>query len=229
MQEHSTTRENVTKLIEQLMRNNVLHPADIRMYQRDYAPDTPEAIRGMLEDWYRGLGIETIIQRRLILSDCPFTKEEIALAKEENECILCLPKAVNRVQLSTLFRIDSWAVTDRLVTRASEAEDFWFRTKMTPSPSAMGRSGLETLYEHEAAPYAPFSLERYLVFIGWYRNVTGETPDSEYWIWLPRGRYDRSGMLIAGFDRFHNFNVHGWMPQFFASFLGSRYCILPNK
>jgi hypothetical protein len=91
------------------------------------------------------------------------------------------------------------------------------------------KTGVEITREFEDQKKVLFSLERYLVFIARMRYLSATTPDSEYWIWLPHGRYDRSGMLIAGFDRYGTFNVHGWMPQFCASFLGARYGSLPEN
>ena len=189
----------------------------------------PEFIRYEFEDWYRKMGLESITGKKLTISECPFTREELEKAVEQREMILCVPKGVTREELGKLFRIDSWSLHDSLVTLATEEEDCWFRTSMSYVPGFMKKTGVEISYQFEDEHKLNFSLERYLVFIGRMRYLTGKTPDLEYWIWLPRGRYDRSGMLMAGFDRNGVFNVHGWMPQFSASFLGARYGVRPES
>lgn len=223
------TKESLLLLIEGMLRNDILKTEDLRVFQRQLTPDTPDAVRAMMEDWYIGMGIESIIGRRLVLSECPFSQEEIQEAHKNAEAILCVPANVSRVQLGEVFRINTWALSDPLVSQMPELKDLWFRTKMSESPIMIKATGIDISNLYGTHPYVQFSLERYLVFIGWYRHLYGKNPDQEYWIWLPRGRYDRSGMLMAGFDRFHNFNVHGWMPQFSASFLGARFGVLANS
>lgn len=224
------TKQCVLSLLEQLISQRVIQPSDIKRYVRDTVSATdPEYIREEMEKWYRNAGIEAIIGRKFSLAPCPFSETEIMEAQLNQELILCVPKGVTRQELGKLFYIDNWVLHDPLVTRVTEKEDTWFRTSMSMTPSHMKQTGLEVFHEFEEEKKLNFSLERYLVFIGRVRYLTGETPDSEYWIWLPHGRYDRSGMLIAGFDRNGTFNAHGWMPQFSASFLGARFGIPPKK
>lgn len=223
------TRQSVLSLVDNLLNQKVISPSDLRRYMREMVDNTdPEYVREELELWYRYSGIEAITGEKLVLSPCPFTQDEICEAKENNEIILCIPKGISREIFGKLFHIESWALYDPLVTHAQEKEDCWFKTSVSMTPSYMNKSGTELSYQFEEESKLNFSLERYLVFIARVRYLTGRTPDSEYWIWLPRGRYDRSGMLIAGFDRNGTFNVHGWMPQFSASFLGARYGIPPK-
>ncbi|HEY9062652.1 MAG TPA: hypothetical protein VIO64_19460 [Pseudobacteroides sp.] len=224
------TKQSILSLVDNLLSQKVISPSDLRRYVRQSIDDTdPEFIREEMETWYRNAGIESIIGKKLELSPCPFTAEEILEAQQNQETILCVPKGISREEFGELFHIKSWALHDPLVTPAIEQEDCWFKVSMSLTPSYMNKSGIELCHQFEDEKKMHFSLERYLVFIARIRYLTGKTPDSEYWIWIPRGRYDRSGMLIAGFDRNASFNVHGWMPQFSASFLGARYGIAPKS
>lgn len=223
-------KNGVLHMVEELVSENVIRSSELRKYVNDALELTdPEEVRYEMEQWYRCSGIEVITGRKFELGECPFTKEEIQEAIDQDEMILCIPKGVSREELGKMFHIDSWALHDQLVTNVPEKEDFWFRTSMSLTPTDMKRTGIDIATSYEKEQKVQFSLERYIVFIARMRYLTHKTPDSEYWIWIPYGRYDRSGMLIAGYDRFGNFNAHGWMPQFSASFLGSRYGILPRK
>jgi hypothetical protein len=223
------TKQYFLTLLEVLLETGVITPHELSRYAKPCeSPFEPEVIRQDLEEWYRNLGIENILHRRFSLSPCPFTREEIEEAMQQQECILCVPAGVTRQQLGQLFRIENWALSDPLVTPTVEKEDFWFRTSMSLQPTYIQRTGHEIKHLFEAENKVHFSLERYLVFIARMQYLTKQTPDLQYWIWLPHRAYDRSGMLIAGFDRHGTFNVHGWMPQFSASFLGARYGHLPN-
>lgn len=224
------TKNGVLQMVEELIAENVIRPSELRIFVNSAADLTdPEEVRYEMEQWYRCSGIEVITNRKFQLSECPFTKEEIEEAHRQNEMILCVPRNVSREELGKMFNIDSWALHDQLVTKVPEKEDCWFRTSMSLTPTDMKRTGIDIATSYEKEHKVQFSLERYLVFIARMRYLLHKTPDSEYWIWISYGRYDRSGMLIAGYDRFGEFNAHGWMPQFSASFLGSRYGILPEK
>ncbi len=188
-----------------------------------------QEIREWFYQFYTNYGIENITQKKFELSQCPFTEEEIQEAEENNEVILCVPKGVSKAQLGEMFHIDSWALTDQLVGETVEPDDFWFKTKKTQSPENIRRTGIDMTYFIDNNNYVHFTLERYLVFLQVVKKLTGEYPDQEYWIWITKGRYDRSGMLMAGFDRLKRFNVHGWMPQFDAGYLGARYGELPQS
>ena len=74
-----------------------------------------------------------------------------------------------------------------------------------------------------------FSLCRYLIFVSRVKFLTGKWPDQNWWTWLLSYKYDRSGYLIAGFDREGKFSVHAWMPDFKAKFVGARYLYLPEN
>lgn len=220
------TKEQFLGLLEEMLEAGVVKPYELRKYVK--APEDmmdPDYITVEMENWYKDMGIEAIIGREFKLSKCPFTKEEIEEANKNDEIIICVPKGVTREQLGILFRLDSWALHDVMVTPATESEDVWFRTSKSLIPTEMKSTGVECAHKAEDENLLSFSIERYMVFIGRIRYLTGKTPDIQYWIWLPRGRYDRSGMLMAGFDRNGVLNVHGWMPQFYANFLGGRFGI----
>lgn len=214
-----------TQLIRRLVNENKVDRKEIWSFinERQISVNDPLLLKKEMENWYIGMGINDIIGRNLSLSDCPFSKEEIELALKQNEMILCIPKNVSRKQLGKLFRIKSWAIDDKLVEESIEKNDLWFKTKTNPAPGFIRESGIDITRKLRDENKILFSLEIYLVFIARYRFLFNTIPDSEYWIWICKGRYDRSGMLIAGFDRYKQFNAHGWMPQFSAGFLGARY------
>lgn len=217
-------KDSLLELTEKLMEADVLKGIELQRYINEGAVvSEPEALTEEMEKWYKTLGIEMLMDKKLKLSKCPFITEEIIEAHENGEFILCVPKDVDRITLGKIFHIDSWVLSDKLATAVPEKEDLWFKTSLRATPINMKKTGNEVFYEGEEDGKIQFSIERYLVFIGRYRYLMGQTPDKEYWIWLPHGRYDRSGMLMAGFDRFQRFNVHGWMPHFSASYLGCRY------
>lgn len=217
--------EIYTQLIKQLINENKVDRKQIWSFvnEQQVESNDPILLKKEMENWYIGLGINDITENAFSLDDCPFSKEEIDLAIKNNEMILCVPKNVTKKQFGKLFRIDSWAFEDELVEESREKSDLWLKTKANPSPEFIRECGIDVTRRFRGEGKVLFSLEIYLVFIARYRFLFNETPDSEYWIWICKGRYDRSGMLIAGFDRNKKFNAHGWMPQFSAGFLGARY------
>jgi len=223
--------EMYTQLIKQLINENKVDRKQIWSFVNEQQVESTEPIllKKEMENWYIGLGINDITETAFSLDDCPFSKEEIDLAIKNEEMILCVPKNLTKKQLGKLFRIESWAFEDELVEESREKNDLWFKTEANPSPGFIRENGIDVTRKFRRERKVLFSLEIYLVFIARYRFLFNQTPDSEYWIWICKGRYDRSGMLIAGFDRNKKFNVHGWMPQFSAGFLGARYGVLPKK
>ena len=213
------------QLVQKLINENKIDRKQLWSFVNEQQIDVndPVLLKKEMENWYIGMGINEIIGSKLVLDDCPFSSEEIALATKNNEMILCVPKNISRKQLGRLFRIESWALDDELIAESTEKSDLWLKTKASPSPEFIRERGIDITRKFREEGKVLFSLEIYLVFIARYRFLFNTAPDSEYWIWICKGRYDRSGMLIAGFDRNKNFNVHGWMPHFSAGFLGARY------
>ena len=220
----SKTKERILSMVDFMVSNGEIKPIELLRYTNMALNLTdPKDVQYEMENWYRAAGIERITKKRLVISPCPYSSEEIKKIYEMNNMLLCIPKGITRETLGKLFHFNSWALHDDLVTRVEEKEDLWFFTSKSLKPIWMKKSGIEitnTINENE---YVHFSLERYIIFLARSLYLTGHLPDEEYWIWLTSGRYDRSGMLMAGIDRKGNFNVHGWMPQFSASFLGGRY------
>lgn len=224
--ENQNSKQKFLNLIEEALESELFKPFELQRYLKGPGNSTdPDYLTYEMEAWYKDMGLEYITGEKLTLSTCPFTPEEIEESQKNDEIIMCVPKGVTREQLGKLFRLDSWALHDPMVTPATETEDCWFRTSKSMTPVDMKATGVESAHKAEDEKLLNFSIERYIAFIGRMRYLTGKTPDMQYWIWLPRGRYDRSGMLVAGFDRNGVLNVHGWMPQFYASFLGARFGI----
>jgi hypothetical protein len=216
------TRDEALNLVQAMIADGILGARDLSRFVPNQQAGDGESLRQEWERWYVSMGIEAIIGRPLSLAACPFSQEEIAACEAAGEMILCVPRGVSRTQLGELFRLSTWALSDGMVSDTPETEDAWFRTSRSPSPPHINKSAVEVRRTFEDAGQLGFSLERYLVFAARFRHLTGKYPDFRYWTWLLRGRYDRSGMLIAGFDPLGRFSVHAWMPQFRASFLGAR-------
>lgn len=229
-EELSQTRQGTLSFIEALLYQKVLSFQDLNRYIKPIKDIyDPEFVRQDLETWYQNLGIESIINKSFFLSPCPFTRDEIEQAHQQQEIILCVPEGVTRQELGKLFRLDSWALHDPLIKSVVEEKDFWFKTSQNMQPHHMNMTGTQIKHLFEDEGILHFNLERYMIFIARIRYITKQTPDAQYWIWLTHVPYDRSGMLIAGFDPNGSFNVHGWMPHFSASFLGARSGFAPQK
>lgn len=216
------TRENLLALTETMLDRHIIKPEDFARYARlEVEQFGPESQRLEWEDWYRGLGIEIVLNRRFRLSECPFSAVELQQARALGQAVFCVPAGVSRRQLGTLFRFETWALRDPLVGDRVEQTDLWFLSALTAEPDRLCVTGMEVKHDR-AEGSVQFNLERYMVFAARYATLKGNLPDLQYWIWLPGRSYDRSGMLIAGFDRNERLSVHGWMPHFSASFLGAR-------
>ena len=72
-------------------------------------------------------------------------------------------------------------------------------------------------------------VRRWLAFAATYRLRFSKLPDQCYWTFLLSGSYDRSGVSIIGFDANGTVSHHGWMKDFKAKFVGSRYVVLPPR
>lgn len=224
------TRDEALKLVQAMLADGIIGARDLaRFTPPDGSAYDPEALRLEWERWYISMGIETVTGRSFGLGACPFTAGEIEQAELEGQMILCVPRGVDRRELAALFRLSSWAIDDPMVGETTEVEDLWFKTSRSRLPEYLNKNGTEVRRILEDRDKLAFSLERYLVFCARYRHLYGEYPDFKYWVWLLRGRYDRSGVLIAGFDPMGAFSVHAWVPRFQASFVGARYLEIPGR
>lgn len=188
----------------------------------------PEYVRAEMENWYKNLGIERLLCREFQLSLPYWTEEEIKDAYDNGEMLVCVPKGIGRVQLGKLFHLESWALSDDLITNTVEAEDLWFKTKVDEKPERCDTPGKElaTLYIQEER--LGMSLERYMAFIARMFHVYHRLPDTEYKTWLLHGKYEKKAMLIAGFDSEGKFSVHSWLPHFHSPKVGGRYAVIPD-
>jgi hypothetical protein len=222
-------KEQAITLIEAMIDDRVVTPQDLARFVTNNGDLTdPECLRQDMENWYRTLGIDTVVGRKLTLKKPHFTCEELTEAHERQEIVVCVPRDVTRQQLAMLFNLSSWACDDELVNKATETEDFWFKTKCSLVPDHLNKTGVEIRRILERDGKLGMSLERYMVFIARMRYLTGKTPDVKHWVWLTRGRYDGKGMLIAGFDSNLKFSVHGWLPQFHSPLCGCRCVTIPD-
>jgi hypothetical protein len=222
-------KEQALTLIQALVDDQVVTPQDIARFATSTGDLTdPEYLRQDMENWYRTLGIEAVTGQRFTLKKPFFTHQELVEAYEQQEMIVCVPQGITRQQLAKLFNLSSWACDDELVTRTTETEDFWFKTRCSLVPDHLDKTGTEIRRIFEREGKLGMSLERYMAFVARTRYLTGKTPDLKYWVWLTRGRYDGKGMLIAGFDSSCKFSVHGWLPSFHAPLCGSRYVAIPD-
>jgi hypothetical protein len=223
-------KEHILHFIQSLLDDGSIQPQYINsIITKKTHKNEPEGLRREIENWYRGLGIDIVTKRKLHLSSCPFTKEEIEIANKNNEVILCVPAGLRRQDLGKLFRINCWALEDSLYAERAYKEDFWFRTPIALEPPYIGISAKKARRIFEDEGKLGFSLSRYLVFLSRVKYLTGKWPDQKWWTWLLAYKYDRSGFLIAGLDSEGKLSVHGWMPDFKAKFVGTRYLTVADK
>ncbi len=222
-------RESSVQLIQSLVSDKVIDGHDlIRFAAREQDRYNQEYVRQEMEQWYRTLGIEFITQQSFRLSPPPFTSEELAAAYASNEIVVCVPRGVTRSQLGELFRLQSWALSDELVTEGKEVGDFWFTTKRSEVPDGRNKRGTQVMEELERDGKLGMTLNRYMAFVARMRHETGRTPDIGHWIWLTRSQYDQRGVLVAGFDSRAKFSVQGWLPSFQGGRCGVRYVTHPD-
>ena len=216
---HSLLIQFVKELIkeEYLTKEEILHLVDSQVV------GSQEQERIKMEKWYKMLGIERILQRPFHLSKCYFSDKEMQYIRDNNEYLLCLPAGINARKLAKLFRLDSWACSNELVTQFEESEDFWFATSMNMEPDYLGQSGFEVMKQYKKQDKLNMSLERYMVYFAYVNTFTGVLPDQKYKVWLPNSRYEEKAMLIAGSDSSGDFSTHAWMPQFHTPLVGARY------
>jgi hypothetical protein len=217
------TKDRAIPLVQAFIADGILTGRDLaRFVPSTDDPFEPESLRRDLEEWFVRLGIEIVTGRPFSLGPCPFEREELVQADRDGWLPLVSPKGLSLQDTSALFRFETWATTDPLVTSPPEEEDLWFLVPKTTTPGKGNVSAQEARKRGEADGYIGLSLQRYMIFAARMQFVTGELPDFRWWVWMLRGRYDRSGFLIAGFDPNQRFSVHAWMPSFRASFVGHR-------
>ncbi|MEK3767407.1 hypothetical protein MKY14_02565 [Paenibacillus sp. FSL R5-0887] len=229
MIEKELLRQQTLHTIGVMLDEHLLQKEDMFRFQSDvHDTYSPEYIRSEMENWYRTLGIEYIIQRKFSLRMPQFTREELEEADRRNEIILCVPQGVSRKQLGCLFNIRNWALESELVAATPEVEDFWFTVPRTTEPNMLDRTAVEIQRTYKKTGKLGMSLERYLVFVARMRHLTGQTPDIRTKMWITNGKYEGKAMLVVGFDSAGEFTAHGWMPNFHSPMVGGRYTWIPD-
>jgi hypothetical protein len=217
------TRDRALDLVQGLLVDGIISPTDLRAYvPAAVDPYDPEVLRQDYESWFQACGIEVATQRKFKLAPCPFVREELAEAAEQGWIPVVSPKDLTLPEVATTFQCPTWATTDPLVSAPPEEEDLWFLTPASLVPDDANSSARELRKKYEEHDLLGLSLQRYIIISARLRYLTGQQPDHRWWVWIFRGRYDRSGFMIAGFDPNNRFSVHAWLPQFQASFVGSR-------
>ena len=108
-------------------------------------------------------------------------------------------------------------------------EDQWFITSASKTPELLYQSGVAAKRIYEDEGLHGMDLRRYLAFVATFKERFNELPDQTYWTFLLSGSYDRSGVSIVGVDVYSVLSHHGWMKDFKAKFVGSRYVVLPPR
>jgi hypothetical protein len=164
-------------------------------------------------------------------SPCPFTAKEIDELEARDELLVYVPGKISANDLCRRFGIESNVDfdRDRLVRYAMPAEDHWFVTSGNKAPELIYCSAVQSRRTYEDEGLHGLDVRRYLAFSATFRRKHGVLPDQAYWTFLHSGAYDRSGISIIGYDAHGVLNHHGWMKNFKAKFVGSRYCVLAPR
>tara|TARA_Y100000031_G_scaffold140205_1_gene167710 strand:+ start:149 stop:862 length:714 start_codon:yes stop_codon:yes gene_type:complete len=214
-------------LIREALDKGDLTQDDLRNLLSPYEDkETPENLTETFYNWYLNLGIESLTKNKFNLTKCPFTSEEIKKAYLNNEFIIVIPKNITSKQLLTLFNLNCiHDLDDKLIQYKVEIEDTWIKVSALDIPEHLDRTCIEINRIYEDEEKSTMNLPKYIVFMAWFFKINNKYPDVNYWNYLIASKYDRSGVLIAGYDDRNNaLNVHGWKknhPR--ETWLGSRY------
>jgi hypothetical protein len=162
---------------------------------------------------------------------CPFTPAEVLELERTNEILVYVPARMTAAEMVKAFGFASSVdfATDRLIRYAMTSEDHWFVASASKTPELMYRSAVAARRIYEDEGLHGMDVRRYLAFAATYRMRFGALPDQIYWTFLHSGTYDRSGISIIGFDAHGVLSHHGWMKDFKAKFVGSRYVVLAPR
>jgi hypothetical protein len=164
-------------------------------------------------------------------SPCPFTEAEVRDLPRTGEMLVYVPAKLTANELCRAFGLVSNVDfdADRLIRYAMTSEDHWFVASSSKTPELMYRSAVAARRVYEDEGLHGMDVRRYLAFAATYRLRFGSLPDPMYWTFLHSGSYDRSGISIIGFDAHGVLSHHGWMKDFKAKFVGSRYVVLAPR
>jgi len=222
-------KENGTDLVMQLINDGIVVKSDLlRSLKNNEILTNREKIRDEMENWYKNMGIEMLINKSFHINLPYFTEKEIDEIQSRGEILLCLPGGIDAATLGKLFHMECWALNDSLVTRNTEYADFWFSVKKSFEPEFNDQTSHEIAKRYKENNKLNMSLERYMVLVARMRYLTGEYPDKIYKTWLPNTRYEGKGVLIAGIDSNLKFCVHAWMPNFHSPRVGGRYVYIAD-
>jgi len=214
------------ELIKKLLNKDIISKEDLRALT-----ETKDLTEEFVK-WYKDLGFETLFQRQMTLTKCPFTNEEIEIAKNNQEFIIAIPKNITAKQFSELFRIESvHNLDDKLIQFTKETEDTWVKVSSKDIPDLLNHSFTQIRNKFEEENKVGMNLPRYLVFVAWFYKKNNTYPDMNYWNYLIGSKYDKSGVMIAGFDdKNKKLNLHGWKKNHpNETWLGARYAKHPSR
>ncbi|NET00187.1 MAG: hypothetical protein F6K61_06315 [Sphaerospermopsis sp. SIO1G1] len=165
------------------------------------------------------------------IAPCPFTDKEIEELDSLNELLVYLPARVSMKQLCEQFGIRANVNFDHetMIRNSMVSEDQWFITSASKAPELIYKTGVSAKRTYEDEGLHGMDFRRYLAFAATFKYKFGILPDQTYWTFLLSGNYDRSGVSIIGFDIKNVLNHHGWMKNFKAKFLGSRYIVIAPR
>ncbi|HUQ02100.1 MAG TPA: hypothetical protein VM261_06355 [Kofleriaceae bacterium] len=162
---------------------------------------------------------------------CPFTSSELGELERTSEMLVYVPAQVTAGEMCAQFGFRSNVDfdADRLIRYTMTTENHWFLASTSPTPELMYRSAVAARRVFEDEGLHGMDVRRYLAFAAAFRRRFGHLPDQAYWTFLHGGTYDRSGISIIGFDSHGVLSHHGWMKDFKAKFVGSRYIVLAPR
>jgi len=162
---------------------------------------------------------------------CPFTDLEVAELERTDEMLVYVPAKIDANEMCRRWGIKSNVdfEADRLIRYAMPTESHWFVTSRCATPDLMYKSGVVARRQFEDEGLHAMDVRRYLAFCATFQLHFGKLPDQGYWTFLLSGAYDRSGVSIIGFDSHGVLSHHGWMKDFKAKFVGSRYAVLAPR
>lgn len=195
---------------------------------------TPSAQRHNSQDGLNNTDISDYVRSLygdISISPCPFSAKEIGELDLHNELLVYLPAKLSMSELCQRFGIRANVNFDNetMIKNVMVNEDQWFVTSAQKTPELIYKTGVSAKRTYEDEGLHGMDLRRYLAFAATFKYKFGEFPDRTYWTFLLSGSYDRSGVSIVGFDSRGVLNHHGWMKNFKAKFLGSRYVVIAPR
>jgi hypothetical protein len=161
----------------------------------------------------------------------PFTREEITELDDTRELLVYVPANLSMAEMASRWDIPCNVdfASEKMIRNAMTNESHWYIASASRTPELLYLSGQKAKRIYEDEGLHGMDVRRYLAFVATYRQRFGELPDRTYWTFLLSGSYDRSGVSIIGFDSHGVLSHHGWMRDFRAKFVGSRYVVLPPR